>query len=61
MLCDSCSKALQKPLVCAQCKTATYRHLFQGLPGEHTENGAGRLAIKVIDYSNAHTNTNVTE
>ena len=23
-LCDSCSKVLQKPLVCAQCKTATY-------------------------------------
>jgi uncharacterized paraquat-inducible protein A len=23
-LCDSCSKALQKPLVCARCKTATY-------------------------------------
>jgi hypothetical protein len=23
-LCDSCSKSLQKPLVCARCKTATY-------------------------------------
>jgi len=23
-LCDNCSKALQKPLVCAKCKTATY-------------------------------------
>jgi len=23
-LCDNCSKALQKPLVCARCKTATY-------------------------------------
>ena len=23
-LCDTCSKALQKPLVCARCKTATY-------------------------------------
>jgi hypothetical protein len=22
--CDKCSKALQKPLVCARCKTATY-------------------------------------
>jgi hypothetical protein len=22
-LCDNCSKALQKPLVCARCKTAT--------------------------------------
>jgi hypothetical protein len=34
--------------------------MFQGLPGEPTENGAA-FAIKVIDYSNAHTNTNVTE
>jgi len=24
-LCDNCSKALKKPLVCARCKTATYR------------------------------------
>ena len=24
MLCNNCCKALQKPLVCAQCKTATY-------------------------------------
>jgi hypothetical protein len=23
-LCDNCCKALQKPLVCARCKTATY-------------------------------------
>jgi hypothetical protein len=23
-LCENCSKALQKPLVCARCKTATY-------------------------------------
>ena len=23
-LCDTCSKALEKPLVCARCKTATY-------------------------------------
>jgi hypothetical protein len=23
-LCDNCSKALQKPLVCARCKTANY-------------------------------------
>ena len=23
-LCGHCSKALQKPLVCARCKTATY-------------------------------------
>ena len=23
-LCNNCSKALQKPLVCARCKTATY-------------------------------------
>jgi hypothetical protein len=23
-LCGNCSKALQKPLVCARCKTATY-------------------------------------
>ena len=45
-LCDNCSKALQKPLVCARCKTATYC----SKDCQVTENG-----------SNAHTNTNVTE
>ena len=45
-LCGNCSKALQKPLVCARCKTATYC----SKDCQVAENG-----------SNAHTNTNVTE
>jgi hypothetical protein len=45
-LCGNCSKALQKPLVCARCKTATYC----SKDCQVTEN-----------VSNAHTNTNVTE
>ena len=59
-LCGNCSKALQKPLMCARCKTSTLvprnaRFTY------HTGERVG-LAIKaVIDYSNAHTNTNVTE
>ena len=59
-LCDNCSKALQKPLVCARCKTATYCSKDCQVHTAHrTRDG---LAIKaVIDYSNAHTNTNVTE
>ena len=59
-LCDNCSKALQKPLVCARCKTATYCSKDCQVHTAHrTRDG---LAIKaVIDYSNAHTNTNVTD
>ena len=59
-LCGHCSKALQKPPVCARCKTATYCSKdSQVHPAHRTRDG---LAIKaVIDYSNAHTNTNVTE
>ena len=45
-LCGNCSKALQKPLVCARCKTATYC----SKDCQVTEN-----------EPNAHTNTNVTE
>jgi hypothetical protein len=59
-LCDNCSKAMQKPLVCARCKTATYCSKDCQVHTAHrTRDG---LAIKaVIDYSNAHTNTNVTD
>ena len=59
-LCDNCSKALQKPLVCARCKTATYCSKDCQVHTAHKKRGG--LAIKaVIDYSNAHTNMNVTE
>ena len=64
-LCDNCSKALKKPLVCARCKTATYRSKDCQVHTAHRKRGG--LAIKaiyckaIIDYSNAHTNTNVTE
>lgn len=59
-LCGNCSKALQKPLVCARCKTATYCSKDCQVHTAHRKRGG--LAIKaVIDYSNAHTNTNVTE
>ena len=55
-LCGNCSKALQKPLVCARCKTATYCSKDCQV---HTENGAALKAV--ICYSNSHTNMNVTE
>ena len=59
-LCGNCSKALQKPLVCARCKTATYCSKDCQVHAAHRKRGG--LAIKaVIDYSNAHTNMNVTE
>ena len=59
-LCDNCSRALQKPLVCAQCKTATY--CSKDCQMHYAYRKRGGIAIKaVIDYSNAHTNTNVTE
>jgi hypothetical protein len=51
-LCVNCSKALQKPLVCARCKTATYCSKDCQVHTAHRKRG---------DYSNAHTNTNVTE
>ena len=58
-LCDNCSKALQKPLVCARCKTATY--CSKGCQVHTAQRTRGGLAIKaVIDY-NAHTNTNVPD
>jgi hypothetical protein len=57
-LCGHCSKALQKPLVYARCKTATYCSKDCQVHTAHRKRGS--LAIKaVIDYSNAH--TNVTE
>ena len=57
-LCGNCSKALKKPLVCARCKTATYCSKDCQVLTAHRKRG---LAIKaVIDYSNAHANTNVT-
>ncbi len=59
-LCDNCSKALQKPLVCARCKTATYRSKDCQVHTAHRKRGG--LAIKaIIDCSNAHTNMNVAD
>ena len=59
-LCNNCSRALPKPLVCARCKTAAYCSKDCQVHTAHRIRGG--LAIKaVIDYSNAHTNTNVTE
>ena len=59
-LCGHCSKALQKPLVCARCKTATYCSKDCQVHTAHRTRGG--LAIKaIIDCSNAHTNMNVTE
>ena len=46
--CDSCSKALQKALVCARCKTATDCSKDCQVHTAHRKRG---LAIKaVIDY-----------
>jgi hypothetical protein len=59
-LCNNCSKVLQKPLVCARCKTATY--CSKDCQVHYAYRKRGGIAIKaVIGYSNAHTNTNVTE
>jgi len=59
-LCDNCSKALKKPLVCARCKTATYSSKDCQVHTAHRKRGG--LAINaIIDCSNAHTNMNVTE
>ena len=55
-LCDTCSKALQKPLMCARCKTATYCSKDCQVNTAHKKRGKA-----VIDYSNAHTNTNVPD
>ena len=57
-LCGNCS-TLQKPLVCARCKTVAYCSKDCQVHTAHRKRGG--LAIKaIIDYSNAHTNTNVT-
>ena len=59
-LCGNCSKALQKPLVCARCKTATYCSKDCQVHTAHRKRGG--LAINaIIDCSNAHTNMNVTK
>jgi hypothetical protein len=57
-LCGHCSKALQKPLVCARCKTAAYCSKDCQVPAAHRTQGG--LAIKAV-IASAHTNTNVTE
>jgi len=45
-LCDNCSKALQKPLVCARCKTATYCSKDCQVHTAHRK--CGSLAIKAV-------------
>ncbi len=57
-LCGHCFKALQKPLVCARCKTATYCSKDCQVHTAHRTRGG--LAIKAV-IASAHTNTNVTE
>ena len=39
-LCDNCCKALQKPLVCARCKTTTYCSNDCQVHTQRTENVA---------------------
>jgi hypothetical protein len=46
MLCDNCCKALQKPLVCAGCKTATYCSKDCQVTAHRTRGG---VAIKASD------------
>ena len=57
-LCGHCSKALQKPLVCDRCKTATYCSKDCQVHTAHRTRGG--LAIKAV-IASAHANTNVTE
>ncbi len=71
-LCGHCSKALQKPLVCARCKMMIVLLLFlqkQNLSATYCSKDCqvhiahrtrGGLAIKAV-IASAHTNTNVTE
>ena len=52
--CDNCSKVLQKPLVCARCKTATY--CSKDWHTAHRKRGG--LAIKAISSTTqTHTQT----
>ena len=57
-LCGHCSKALQKPLVCARCKLSTYCSKDCQVHTSHRTRGG--LAKKAV-IASAHTNTNVTE
>ena len=52
-LCDNCSRALQKPLVCVRCKIATYCSKDCQVHTAHRK-GGGIATKAVIDYSNAH-------
>jgi hypothetical protein len=45
-LCDNCSKALQKPLVCARCKTVTYCSKDCQMHTAHRKRGG--LAINAV-------------
>ena len=45
-LCSNCSKALQKPLVCARCKTATY--CSKDCRVHTADRNRGGLAIKAV-------------
>jgi hypothetical protein len=45
-LCVNCSKALQKPFVCARCKTATYCSKDCQVHTAHRKRGS--LAIKAV-------------
>ena len=45
--CDNCSKALKKPLVCARCKTATYRSKDCQVHTAHRKRGGPALSDTV--------------
>jgi coenzyme F420-reducing hydrogenase gamma subunit len=45
-LCDNCCKALQKPLVCAGCKTATYCSKECQVHIPHRQNGG--IGLKTV-------------
>ena len=54
-LCGHCSKALQKPLVCARCKTATYCSKDCQVHTAHRQRGA--IAIRLSSTTQTHTQT----
>jgi hypothetical protein len=51
-LCGSCSKVLQKPLVCARCKAATYCSKDCQVHTAHRKWGG--LAIKTVIDKHTH-------
>jgi hypothetical protein len=60
-LCDNCCKALQKPLVCARCKTASYCSKDCQVHTVHRKRGGIAIRQSWTSQTNALTSTNIGE